>query len=308
MRKDISVSDFNNVAVLGTGTLGSQIIMQAAYAGKNVAAYDISDEVLAKLPDRWEWMRGFYRNDLEDFTEEKFDEAIARITPTTDLKAATENADIVIESVPENIDLKHKVYKELSGYVSDDCIVATNSSYLLPSEMALAVEKPERFGALHFANKVWKGNNGEIMGCDSTEPETLDAIEQFAKEINLRPFRVLKEVRGYILNAQLVPLLRNAVTLYANGVASYEDINDSFKVALQYPTGMIEVADTVGFPLLAYAWANEEDPKLREWAAAAGEAVKAGKGGLGDGEGFYKYDEQGNVVGKGTAFPDVWGE
>lgn len=302
------MADFNNVAVLGTGTLGSQIIMQAAYAGKNVAAYDISDEILDKLPARWEWMRGFYSRDLEGFTDEKFDAAIARITPTTDLKAAAENADIVLEAVPEKIELKHTVYKQLSEYVSDDCILATNSSYLLPSEIAPAVAKPERFGTLHFANKVWIGNNGEIMGCESTSPETLDAIEEFAKQINLRPFRVLKETRGYILNAQLVPLLRNAVTLYANGVASYDDINDSFKVALQYPTGMIEVADIVGFPLLAYAWANEEDPRLREWAAAAAEAVKQGKGGLGDGEGFYTYDEQGRVNGKGTAFPDVWGQ
>lgn len=302
------MTDIDNVAVLGTGTLGSQIIMQAAYAGKNVTAYDISDEILDKLPARWEWMRGFYSHDVEGFTDEKFDAAIARITPTTDMKAATENAGIVIEAVPENIELKHKVYKELCEYVSDDCILATNSSYLLPSEIAPAVTKPERFAALHFANKVWKGNNGEIMGSDSTAPETLDTIEEFAKEINLRPFRVLKETRGYILNAQLVPLLRNAVTLYANGVASYDDINDAFKVALQYQTGMIEVVDTVGFPLLAYAWANDEDPKLREWAAAAGEAVKAGKGGLGDGEGFYTYDEFGNVTGKGTSFPDVWGE
>lgn len=298
---------FDNVAVLGTGTLGSQIIMQAAYAGKQVAAYDISDDTLNKLPARWEWMRAFYRRDVEGFTDEKFDAAIARIAPTTDLNVAAEHADIVIEAVPENIDLKQKVYKELSGIVADDCILATNSSYLLPSEIAPAVARPERFGTLHFANKVWKGNTGEIMGCDATAPETLDAIEEFATQINLRPFRVLKETRGYILNAQLVPLLKTALTLYANGVASFEDINDSFKVALQYQTGLIEVADAVGFSLLSVAWADEPDPKLREWIEAAAAAVKQGKGGLGDGEGFYVYDEEGNTVGKGTTFPDVWG-
>lgn len=298
---------FDNVAVLGTGTLGSQIIMQAAYAGKQVVAYDISDDILSKLPARWEWMRTFYRADVDGFTDEKFDAAISRITPTSDLKVATEHADIVIEAVPENIDLKHRVYREVSGYVSDDCILATNSSYLLPSEIAPAVSRPERFATLHFANKVWKGNTGEIMGCDATAPETLDAIEEFATQINLHPFRVLKETRGYILNAQLVPLLKTALTLYSNGVASFEDINDSFKVALQYQTGLIEVADTVGFPLLSAAWASEEDPKLREWTAAAAEAVKQGKGGLGDGEGFYRYDAQGNNLGKGSTFPDVWG-
>lgn len=302
------MAELKNVAVLGTGTLGSQIIMQAAYAGKNVTAYDISDEVLDKLPQRWEWMRGYYSRDLDDFDNARFDEAITRISATTDLKEATENADIVIEAVPENVELKHKVYKELSEYVSDDTILATNSSYLLPSEIAPAVKNPERFGTLHLANLVWRANNGEIMGHPGTAPETLDAIEQFAKEINLRPFRVLKETRGYLLNAQFVPLLRTAIALYANGVASYDDINESIKVGMQAPTGMIEAADMVGFSLLADSYSRVDDPALQAWATEAKKAVEAGKGGLGDREGFYKYDEAGRNIGKGDFFPDIWGE
>lgn len=300
------MSQYDNVAVLGTGTLGSQIIMQAAYAGKTVSAYDVSDEALAKLPDRWEWMRRYYRRDVENFEEEKFDAAIARITATTDLREATQNADFVIEAVPENLELKRDVYREMSEYVREDCILATNSSYLLPSEIEEAVAHPQRFGALHFANMVWKGNTGEIMGGTQTSDTTLDAIEEFAREINLRPFRVLHETRGYILNAQLVPLMKTAVRLYASGVASYEDVNDAFKVGLQYPTGMMEVCDMVGFSLLSDAYSRDEDPVLNEWAKAARKAVETGKGGLGDGEGFYTYDSAGRVTGKGSAFPDVW--
>jgi 3-hydroxybutyryl-CoA dehydrogenase len=104
------MSEIQNVTVLGTGVLGSQIVMQAAYAGKNVVAYDIRQELLDKLPDRWEWMRGHYAKDLSDYTAEKFDEAVGRITTSTDIAGAVGDADVVIEAVPENLDLKREVW------------------------------------------------------------------------------------------------------------------------------------------------------------------------------------------------------
>src|SRR5690606_4523945 len=101
------------LTVLGTGVLGSQIIMQAAYAGKTGVGYDITDDILAKLPARWEWMRGHYRRDVAGFSDDEFDAAIARITPTTSMADAMAHADIVIESVPEKLELKHEVWRQL---------------------------------------------------------------------------------------------------------------------------------------------------------------------------------------------------
>ena len=98
-----------NLTVFGTGVLGLQIILQAAYNGKNVVAYDIAQELLDKLPDRWERLRKDYRKDLEDYTDEKFDEAVSRISYSTDPAEALKDADVVIEAVPEKLDLKRNV-------------------------------------------------------------------------------------------------------------------------------------------------------------------------------------------------------
>lgn len=300
------MSSLNNLTVFGTGTLGSQIMMQAAYAGKKVLGYDISEEILAGLTDRWEWMRTHYRKDVQDFTDEKFDEAISRISTTTSVKDAMADADVVIEAVPENLELKHQLWREISAVDPGKAVLATNSSYLLPSEIAPAVGRADRFGALHFANMVWRANNGEVMGHDGTDADALDAIAQFAEEINLRVFRVLKENRGYLLNAQLVPLLAEAAKLYVNGVGSFDEINESFKVALSIPVGMMDVYDIVGFRVAYEINAASDDPVKREFAKVMKRGIDNGKAGLGDGEGFYTYDAEGNKTGISDQFPAVW--
>lgn len=104
------MSELTTVTVLGTGVLGSQSGMQAAYAGKDVVAYDISQELLEKLPERWDWMRAHYERDLENFSDKDFDAALGRITTSTDLAQAVGSADVVIEAIPENLDLKKKVW------------------------------------------------------------------------------------------------------------------------------------------------------------------------------------------------------
>ncbi|MGO1634280.1 MAG: 3-hydroxyacyl-CoA dehydrogenase NAD-binding domain-containing protein, partial [Corynebacterium variabile] len=143
------MSEIQNVTVLGAGVLGSQIVMQAAYAGKNVVAYDIKQEFLDKLPARWEWMRGHYAKDLSAFTAEKFDDAVGRITTSTDIAEAVGDADVVIEAVPENLDLKKEVWGNVGKAVKDSAILLTNSSSLRPSDFADATGRADRFLALH---------------------------------------------------------------------------------------------------------------------------------------------------------------
>ena len=128
------MTDIAHVTVLGTGVLGSQIIMQNAYHGKNVVAYDISDEVLAKLPARWDWMRGHYKKDLSDFTDARFDEALGRITTTTNLAESVAAADLVIEAVPENLELKREVWAEVGAAVAERAV-------LKPPPLAPAVRR-----------------------------------------------------------------------------------------------------------------------------------------------------------------------
>jgi 3-hydroxyacyl-CoA dehydrogenase len=295
-----------NLTVFGAGVMGSQIMMQAAYAGKTVVGYDISDEILDALKGRWEWMRTYYRRDLDGFTDEKFDQATSRISTTTSVKAAMANADMVIEAVPEDLHLKRTLWEEISAVEPGHAILTTNSSYFLPSEITPSVRRSNRFAALHFATRVWLANIGEFMGHDGTDPDTLDAIAQFGEEINLRVFRVRKETRGYLLNAQIVPLIKEAARLYVNGIGTFDEINESFKVGLAAPTGVVDTFDSAGFNVFYSIFANDEDPSLREFANVMKIGIENGKTGLGDGEGFYTYAEDGRKTGLSNQVPSVW--
>jgi len=292
------VTTLQKVTVFGTGVLGSQIIMQAAYHGKDVTAYDVDDEALAQLPARWEWMRGYYQRDLPDFDAERFDKAVSSIRTTTDIADAVTDADVVIESIPENLELKKSVWAKIGEAVPERTVLLTNTSSLLPSSFADSTGHPERFLALHFANLVWKNNTGEVMATAKTAPEHFDAVLAFAGEIGLVPVPVRKEVPGYVLNSLLIPWLDAGAKLYQGGVSDPEDIDNVWKIATGAPKGPFEVYDVVGFNV-AYNISRVSDDPLKK--AFAEETLKkgidAGTTGLGVGEGFYRYDKDGNNLG-----------
>lgn len=291
------MSSIQNVTVLGTGVLGSQIMMQAAYHGKNVVGYDISAELFDKLPERWDWMRGYYERDLGDYDAARFDEAVGRISTTTDMTEAVREADLVIEAVPENLDLKRKVWAEVGAASPERTIFATNSSSLRPSDFAEATGRPERFLALHFANLVWKHNTGEVMLTPQTDSGVFDAVLDFAGEIGLVPIPMRKETPGYVINSLLIPWLDAAGRLYAAGVAEPADIDRVWKVATGSPAGPFQAYDTVGFNVAAHIIRNRpEETELQRFADLLEASAAQGHAGLGDGQGFYVYDENGAVV------------
>ncbi|WP_078312222.1 MULTISPECIES: 3-hydroxyacyl-CoA dehydrogenase [unclassified Mycobacterium] len=289
------MTDIQRVTVLGTGVLGSQIMMQAAYHGKAVTGYDISEELLAKLPDRWEWMRGYYKRDLPDFDQKRFEEAIESIATTTDIAAAVADADIVIEAIPENLDLKRKVWSQVGGAAPAKTIFTTNTSSLRPSDFADATGRPEKFLALHFANLVWSSNTGEVMVAEKTDPKYFDTVLEFASEIGLEPIPVRKETPGYILNSLSIPFLGAAARLYVDGVANPADIDKVWRIATGSPSGPFEDYDTVGFNVALNIIRNDkDDERLQKFGDLLEKSIDAGKAGLGDGEGFFTYDSDGN--------------
>ncbi|MGO1465830.1 MAG: 3-hydroxyacyl-CoA dehydrogenase, partial [Candidatus Corynebacterium faecigallinarum] len=293
------MSEITTVTVLGTGVLGSQIVMQAAYAGKDVVAYDVKQEFLDKLPERWEWMRAHYERDLDDFFDNKFDSAIERISTSTDLAQAVGSADVVIEAIPENLELKQEVWGNVGKAVKDSAILLTNSSSLRPSDFADATGHPDRFLALHFANMVWRLNTGEVMATPKTDPAVFERTIEFAREINLQPFPVHKETPGYLLNSLLIPWLDAAGDLYANEVANPHVIDEDWKVSTGAPKGPFETYDIVGFNVavnIARGNPNSTEAKQKFADLLDERGIQQGKAGLGDGVGFYEYDEEGNIV------------
>ncbi len=286
----------NKVTVLGTGVLGSQIAMQAAYHGKTVVAYDVAEELLEKLPDRWEWMRGYYKRDLPDYNEENFNAAIARIQTTTDLKEAVSEADIVIEAIVEDVDIKKKVWAQVGEAAPAHTIFATNTSSLLPSSFGSASGRTDKFLALHFANMVWKSNTGEVMRTAETSDESFEATLKFAEEIGLVAIPIYKEIPGYVLNGLLIPWLEAGSNLFVDGIAQPADIDRVWKVGTGSPHGPFEVYDVVGFGVASHVAKNNPDPRSQEFATKLEESIARGETGLGSGKGFYIYDEQGEIV------------
>ena len=287
------------VTVLGTGVLGSQIMMQAAYHGKDVVGYDVEQRFLDKLPERWEWMRGFYRKDVEGYTDEKFETAIKRISSTTSLEDAVKDADIVIEAVPEKLELKRDVWAQVGKAAAEKTIFASNSSTFVPSQMADASGRPDRFLALHFANMVWLHNTGEVMGHEGTDKKYINEVLEFAKEIGLVPALVRREQSGYLLSSLLVPWLDAAAMSYMRGAGDPADIDAVWRVATGAPEGPFEIFDVMGFNVTANVARKDhpDDELFQAWADKLDAASKAGRGGMGDGEGFYVYDKDGNRTG-----------
>lgn len=277
------------VTVLGTGVLGAQIAFQTAYSGFEVTSYDIDDGKIAAARKTMEKLGHSYLNDLTDATPEKVAAGTARITYATDLELAVQQADLVIEAIPEILDLKKKVYAELGRLAPSETIFATNSSTLLPSDIAEATGRPERFLALHFANTIWVHNTAEVMGHAKTDPAIYDEIVSFAEDIGMVPIQVKKEQPGYVLNSLLVPLLRAASGLLVKEIASAEDIDKTWKIATGAPAGPFEIYDTVGLNT-AYNVAMTGDETQKEFAAYIKKNyIDKGKLGRATGEGFYKY-------------------
>ncbi|WP_105565432.1 3-hydroxyacyl-CoA dehydrogenase [Microbacterium halophytorum] len=278
------------VTVLGTGVLGSQIIFQAAYSGKDVVAYDISDEILVKLPERWEYLKPLYLRDLPDATPEKLDAAVSRIRATSDLADAVSDADLVIEAVPERLDIKRDTWAKVSAAAPGKTVFATNSSTLLPSDIVSAVDRPAKFLALHFANEVWRNNTGEVMAQEHTDPDVFEQVATFAEEIGMVAIRVKKEQPGYVLNSLLVPLLDAATDLWVRGVADFETIDLTWRKATGAPLGPFQIYDVVGMPTPYNLNKDSDDPVKREFAETLKrDYIDQGRLGVAVGKGFYDY-------------------
>ncbi|WIM69079.1 3-hydroxyacyl-CoA dehydrogenase [Corynebacterium breve] len=290
----------NNVAVLGAGVLGAQIAFCTAHAGFNVVSWDISDEALAAAKTRFEGIAQQYNAEMPEATDQAVADALNRITLTTDLEEAAKRADLVIEAVPENIDIKRDVWSKVGAAAPEHTIFATNTSTLLPSSFADACGYPERFLALHFANHIWIQNTAEVMPHAGTRPELVDQVAAFAEQIKMVPIRLRKEQPGYVLNTLLVPFLQAGQYLFANGVADPADIDMNWRNSTGAPSGPFQIMDRVGLrTVLAVRKSHgaPSQPWEETFVKFLEDKIAEGKTGAEAGEGFYRYDDNGRIIG-----------
>lgn len=285
------MTSLTNITVLGTGVLGSQIAFQAAFHGFAVTAYDVSDEILQDARGRFGKLAAVYEREAPGGTAEGGAQgALASLTLTSDLAAAVADADLVIEAAPESLDVKRELYGSLAGLAPAKTIFATNSSTLLPSDIKDFTDRPDRFLALHYANRVWQANTGEIMGTADTDPGVYETVVQFAVDSGLVPIRVKKEQPGYVLNSLLVPLLDAAAGLLLKGVADVETIDVTWRIATGAPLGPFQIFDVVGLTTPYNISKASSDPGAQAFAAfLKANYLDQGKLGVASGEGFYRY-------------------
>lgn len=330
------MSGIQKVVVAGGGVLGSQIAFQSAYTGHDVTIWLRSEGSIGRCRPKLDMLKGAYHEAIEgmrgakgeddpawcagisdfegfdaDACDRRVDQAYDSLVLELDLAKAVEDADLVVECMAEVADQKSAFFSKLAPLMPEKTIVVTNSSSLLPSQFTKAVGRPDRYLALHFANSIWKHNVAEVMVQDQTSQDSFAAVTEFARSIRMIPLPVKKEKAGYLLNSQLIPWLLSGLDLYANGISDPRSIDIAWTMGTGAPKGPFQVFDTVGLTT-AYNIVEQYQrvpgiatPLLRKMMLPYNfkgmekvlkEYIDAGKLGRSAGEGFYKYDKNGNVV------------
>ncbi len=279
--------EIKNITIIGSGTLGSRIGLQAAISGYQITFYDITELILdqAKIVmDKI--MRQLIKGNL--LTEEKKSEALTRMHYTTDLNSALVDCDFISESVTEELAIKEKVWKQIGELAPAKTIFTTNTSYLLPSQLANISGRPEKFCAFHF-HDVFYARVVDIMPHPTTDPSLIPLLQDLGNALNQVPVIVKKESPGYIFNFMLMALLGAAGRLKTKDIASIEDIDRSWMVNFHMPTGPFGIIDNIGLDTAWHVVKEREDAAPQAFAKLLKEYIDAGKLGEKTGEGFYKY-------------------
>jgi 3-hydroxybutyryl-CoA dehydrogenase len=283
----------NTVLVVGAGIMGGGIAQLCAQQGLNAVISDIKLEFSENAKKRIE--KGLAKRvDAGKIGADQKDAVLGRIAVAGDLSPA-KDADIVIESVVEDIDIKKQVFAELDRLARPDVLLATNTTSLSISAMAEATNRPDKVVQMHFFNPPVIMKLVEIMPGKKTSPETLAAAEAFAKQLGKDPVVCKSEAPAGIVSRTLGQLLNEATWLVASGVAEPADVDKAMKLGANHPMGPLELVDMIGLDThrakMVTLRTQLDDPRYQH-PPLVDEMVKAGKLGRKAGEGFYKYGDK----------------
>ena len=244
----MSVGKIQKAAVIGSGAMGHGIAQLLAMTGHTVTMVDISEDLLQKGMEKIRWS-------LEKFVEKKrirredADATLARISTTTSYEQAAKEIDLAIEAVPENMELKKKVFSTLDSVAPPHAILASNTSTLSITEMGRATKRPDKVAGMHFFNPPQLMALVEVIKGEETSRETLNTLVGLAKKLGKTPVTVRKDVRGFIVNRILGAVFNEAFWAYHRGEATKEGIDASVKYTGGFPMGWFELADFVGLDI-----------------------------------------------------------
>ena len=272
--------------------MGAQIAQQAALKGVDVALHDVSEEQLVKAGAS---NRSLLQRRVEKgrITTEEMEAALARVSPTGDLRHAASDVDVAIEAVVEDVDAKLQVFSELGRLAPAHAIVASNSSTMGISRLASASGRPDRCCNMHFFYPPLVMELVEVVRGPETSDTTVERAMGFAREMGRTPVLLRKEIDGFIVNRILHMASQEAYRLLEAGVASFEDIDTAVEKGLNWPMGPFRLGDLSGLDVTYNArlhmYRTTGDERYRPSPQLEAK-VKAGHLGRKTGRGWYEYE------------------
>lgn len=286
----MKISNVKKVCVVGGGLMGRQIAMNTAIYGYDVALMETDAKTTVDIK-KWveEYLGG--RVAKGKLSENDAKQIKKRLVVTRDLEMAAKDADIVIEAIIENLDIKTKLFKALDNIVRADTIIATNSSYMPSSLFKDVIKNPSRLANLHYFNPALVMKLTEVVSGEHTSESTVNILMEFSRCTNKDPVLVKKEIDGFIANRILRAVNFEAFSLLEKGVATMEDIDKAVEKGLNYPMGPFKLQDLTGIDLAYLAAQNllEKTGFRRPGFEILKAKYESGEWGKKSGKGWYSY-------------------
>ncbi len=279
------------VSVIGLGTLGTQIAIQAAHYGCEVRAYDQDPEIFPKTIQKVKGMMKIMGK-LPTMPLEEWEKAATKVQRVQSLAEAVKEAELVIEAVPEVLELKRKIWAQIDSLAPKEALMATNSSSLPVSRIEDATRRPEKCLNIHFYQPGVGMNIVDVMGGTRTAPEAIEAAKQWVRSIDCIPLGVKKEILGFCFNSVWRAIKKQTLYMWGNGFVDFRDLDRAWMVFTGNTQGPFGLMDLVGLDVvhdIEMSYYNEsKDPRdmppqaLKDKIAKKELGVKTGKG-------FYTY-------------------
>ncbi len=284
--------NLNNITVLGSGIMGHGIAQVSATAGYNVVLRDIEQGFLDKAMEKIRWSLDKLATKGK-ITQQEADSIYSRITPIVNLADAVKNAQLVIEVVPEIMDLKKKVYAELDSVAGKDVVFASNTSTLPITEIANTTSRPDKFIGIHFFNPPQLMKLVEVIPGEKTSHEIVDLTLEYVKSVKKESVICRRDVPGFIINRLFIPMVHEACYMMDRTGATMTEIDSAVKFKLGFPMGIFELSDFTGMDVIHKATTEMylRDKKVILPHPTIEKMFDAKKLGQKSGEGFYKYSD-----------------
>jgi enoyl-CoA hydratase / 3-hydroxyacyl-CoA dehydrogenase len=283
----------NKITVLGSGIMGHGIAQISAMNGYQVVLRDIEQKFLDSAMNKIKWSldKLVEKNKIK---KEEFDKIYGRIKPIVDLKDALIDTDLLIEAVPEDLNLKKKVYTEVDQFAEEKTVYASNTSTLPISEISQLTGRPDRFIGLHFFNPPQLMKLVEVIPGARTEKSIVDLGISLVKSLGKDPILCNKDVPGFIVNRIFIPLVHEAAYCLESDGKTMTQIDSAVKFKLFLPMGIFELADYTGIDVIHKATVEmySRDKKVIHPHPMIAQLFSSGKLGKKSGDGFYSYGDK----------------